>query len=135
MCGTKEENLNSTQYPTNTKINPIDIDKRIYLTKSVVVPAFGSVIARGHTESTMMMGHCLRVMTQAPYPDDANLPVGLYVLQMYTKLHDGSRTAHVILRNGTSRPIHLCQCQLVGQVVAVNLVPEAEVMPEETVQR
>ena len=115
----------------NTKINPIDIDKRIYLTKSVVVPAFGSVIARGHTESTMMMGHRLRVMTQVPYPDDdANLPVGLYILRTYTELHDGSRTAHIILRNGTSCPISLCQCRLVGQVVAANLVPEAEVTPE-----
>ena len=114
MCGAEEKNLNSTQYPTNTKINPIDIDERIYLTKSVVVLAFGSVIARGHTESTMMMGHCLRVMTQAPYPDDdANLPVGLYVLQTYSKLHDGSRMAHVVVQNGTSCPIHLCQCRLV----------------------
>ena len=131
MCDAEEKKLNSAQYPTNTKINPIDIDKRIYLTKPVEVPAFGSVIARGHTESTMMMGHRLRVMTQAPYPDDdANLPVGLYVLRTYTELHDGSRTAHIILQNGTSRPIHLCQHRLVGRVVAANLVPEAEVMPE-----
>ena len=64
------------------------------------------MIARGHTEATMMMGHQLRVMTQAPYPEDeANLPVGLYVLRSYTELHDGSRTVHVVLRNGTSRPI------------------------------
>ena len=129
-CDAEEKKLNSAQYPMNTKINPIDIDKRIYLTKPVEVPALGSVIARGHTESTMMMGHCLRVMTQAPYPDDdANLPVSLYVLRMYTKLHDGSRTAHVVLQNGTSRPIHLHR-QLVGRVVAANLVPEAKVMPE-----
>ena len=67
----------------NTKINPIDIDERIYLTKSVVVLAFGSVIARGHTESTMMMGHRLRVMTQVPYPDDdANLPVSLLEIRV-----------------------------------------------------
>ena len=80
-CDTKEKKLDSAQYPTNTKINPIDIDERIYLTKPVEVLAFGSVIAQGHTESTMMMGHRLRVMTQVLYPDDdANLPVGLYVL-------------------------------------------------------
>ena len=79
----------------------------------------------------MMMDHCLRVMTQVPYPDDdANLPVGLYVLRTYTELHDGSRTAHIILWNGTSCPIHLCQRWLVGRVVAANLVPKAEVMPE-----
>ena len=79
-CETEEKKLSNAQYPMNTKINPIDIDERIYLTKPVEVPAFGSVIARGHTESTIMMGHCLRVMTQALYPDDeANLPVSLYV--------------------------------------------------------
>ena len=105
--------------------------EKIYLTKPVEVLAFGSVFARGHTESTMMMGHRLRVMTQAQYPDDdANLPVSLYILWTYTELHEGSRMAHVILRNGTSRPIHLHQCRLVGRVVAVNLVPEAKVMPE-----
>ena len=114
-CDTEEKKWSNAQYPTNTKINPIDIDERVYLTKPVEVPAFGSVIARGHTESTMMMGHCLRVMTQAPYPDDeANLPVSLYVLRTYTELHDGSRMAHVILQNGTSRPIHLHQRWLVG---------------------
>ena len=114
-CDAEEKKLNSAQYPTNTKINPIDIYERIYLTKPVEVPAFGSVIARGHTESTMMMGHRLRVMSQVPYPDDdANLPVGLYVLRTYTELHDGSRMAHVVLRNGTSHPIHIHQRQLMG---------------------
>ena len=37
---------------------------------------------------------------------------------------------HIILWNGTSHPIDLRQCWLVGQVVAANLVPEAEVTPE-----
>ena len=130
-CDAEEKKSGSAQYLTNTKINPIDIDERIYLTKLIEVPAFRSVIARGHMESTMMMGHRLRVMTQVPYPDDdANLPVGLYVLWTYTELRDGSRMAHVILRNGMSHPIHLCQRQLVGQVVAANLVPEAKVMLE-----
>ena len=77
-----------------------------------------------------MMGHHLRVMTQVPYPDDANLPVSLYVLRTYTELHNGSRMTHIILRNGMSCPIPLCRRQLVGQVVATNLVPEAEVTPE-----
>ena len=114
-CDAEEKKLSNAQYPTNTKINPIDIDERIYLTKPVEVLAFGSVIARGHTESTMMMGHRLRVMTQVPYPDnDGNLPVGLYVLRTYTELYNGSRMAHIILQNGTSRPIHLHQRRLVG---------------------
>ena len=38
-----------------------------------------------------MMGHCLNVMMQVPYPDDkADLPNGLYVMRTYTKLKDGS---------------------------------------------
>ena len=44
-CDAEEKKWNSAQYPTNTKINPIDIDERIYLTKLVEVLAFGSVIA------------------------------------------------------------------------------------------
>ena len=120
----------NVDYPTNTKIDPTNIDEKIHLTKAVEIPAFGSVIARGHTEATMMMGHRLKVMTQVPYPeDDANLPVGLYVLRSYTELHDGSQTAHVVLRNGTSRPIKLSRGRVVGRVVAANLVPDAEVTP------
>ena len=111
------------RYPTNTKINPIDIDEKIHLTKAVEILAFGSVIAHGHTEETMTMGHRLRVMTQALYPEDeANL-------RSYTELHDGSRMAHVVLRNGTSQPICLRRGQIVGRVVAANLVPEAKVAP------
>ena len=50
----------SANYPTNTKIDPTNIDEKIHLTKAVEVPAFESVIARGHTEATMMMGHRLQ---------------------------------------------------------------------------
>ena len=69
-------------------------------------------------------------MTQVPYPEDnANLPVGLYVLRSYTELHDGNWTAHVVLQNGTSRPIKLSRGRVVGRVVAANLVRGAEVKP------
>ena len=126
MCSTEKDSAN---YPTNMKIDPLDIDELIHLTKVVEILVFGSVIARGHMEATMMMGHRLRVMTQAPYPEDeANLPVGLYVLYSYIELHDGSRTVHVVLRNGTSRPIRLSQGCMVGRVVAANLIPDAKVM-------
>ena len=51
----------------------------------------------------MMMGHCLNVMTQAPYPDDkADLPNGLYVMRMYTELKNGSWIIAVVLRNLTT---------------------------------
>ena len=94
ICSAEDDNVD---YPMNTKIDPTDIDEKIHLTKAVEIPAFGSVIARGHTEATMMMGHRLKVMTQAPYPeDDANLPVGLYVLPFLHQVTqwqpDGSRS-------------------------------------------
>ena len=92
-----------TTYPTNTNQDPTDIDEVLKLQQEVVVPAFGSEIVHGMTAETMMMGSRLKVMTQAPYPEDeAKLPVGLYVLRTYTKMKDGSRNVAVVLHNGTS---------------------------------
>ena len=49
------------------------------------------------------MGHQLNVMMQAPYSDDkADLPNGLYVMRMYTKLKDGSQSVSIVLRNLTA---------------------------------
>ena len=74
----------------------------------------------------MMMGHCLNVMTQAPYPDDkAELLNGLYVMRTYTKLKDGSCSIAVILRNLTAQLIHLVRGHIIGWVVAANIVSEA----------
>ena len=79
----------------------------------------------------MMMGEKLRVMTQAPYYDDeANLLNGLYVCRTYTELKDGSRNVNLVIRNGTSRPISMSGGRIIGQVVAANLVPEAEILVE-----
>ena len=77
------------------------------------------------------MGHCLNVMTQAPYPDNkADLPNGLYVMRTYTKLKDGSQSISVVLRNLTAQPIHLARGWVIGQMVAVNTVPEAQCSPD-----
>ena len=77
------------------------------------------------------MGHRLNIMTQAPYPDDkADLPNGLYVMRMYTKLKDGSRSVFIVLWNLTAQPIHLAQGQVMGRVVAANAVPDAQCLPD-----
>ena len=90
-------------YPTNTNQDPTDIDEVLKLHEEVVIPAFGSEIIHGMTAKTMMTGNRLKVMTQAPYPEDeAKLPVGLYVLRTYTEMKDGSWNVTVVLRNGTS---------------------------------
>ena len=56
----------------------------------------------------MTTGIKLNVMTQAPYAEDkANLPIGLYVMRNRVEMNPGSRTVHLVLRNGTSRPIKM----------------------------
>ena len=119
------------QFPTNTGQDPTDLDEVVKLAKPVVVPAFGSAIVKGITVETIITGHCLHVMTQAPYPEDeANLPIRLYVLRNYCEMKDSSRSVYLVLRNGTSWPIRLLRGWLVGRVVMVNLVPKAKASPE-----
>ena len=96
------------KFPTNTTEDPLDLDEKVLLTDKCMIPGFQSVIAHGRTQSTMMMGHRLNVMMQAPYPNDkADLPNGLYVMRTYTKLKDGSWSVFIVLQNLTTRPIHL----------------------------
>ena len=67
-------------FPTNMGTDPTDIDEVITLTEKFTLPAFASMIVKGQTKSSMMMGKKLHVMTQAPYYEDhAYLPNGLYV--------------------------------------------------------
>ena len=97
-----------TKFPTNTGNDPLDLDKTVILKGKYTIPAFSTMIAHRHTRRTFMMGHCLNVMVQPPYfEDDTNLPVGLYVQQVYTELKDGSRSLPLVLWNGTSKPIQL----------------------------
>ena len=90
-------------FPTNTMEDPSDLDEVVKLCNPVVVPAFGSSIVKGRTAETMMTTMKLNVMTQAPYSEDeANLPIGQYVLRMHCDMDPGSRTVHLVLRNGTA---------------------------------
>ena len=66
-------------------------------------------------------------MTQAPYPDNmVALPNGIYITRAYTDMKPGSHQVSVIIRNMTSRPIHLPRGKVVTHVVASNAVPNAE---------
>ena len=110
--------------PTNTGENPTDIDELVLLKNKATIPAFKSIILHCCTRRTMMMGYKLHVMTQASYPEDrANLPNGVYVVKTYTELHDGSRSVSVVLRNLTSKPVHLPAGRPVARVVAANAIP------------
>ena len=118
-------------FPTNMGANPIDVDEVITLTGKFTLPAFASMIVKGRTKNTMMMGNKLHVMTQAPYYEDhANLPNGLYVCRSYTELKDGSRNVGLVVHNGTSRPISMNGERIIGRVVTANVVPNAEPSPE-----
>ena len=109
----------------------MDLDKKVLLADRCTIPGFQSVITHGHTQKTMMMGHRLNVMMQAPYSDDkANLPNRLYVMRTYTELKDGSQSVSVVLRNLTARPIHLARGWVIDRVAAANAVSEAQCSPD-----
>ena len=79
----------------------------------------------------MMTDHRLNVMTQAPYPDDmVALQNGIYITRVYTDMKPGSCQVSVIIRNMTSRPIHLPRGKIIAHVVASNAFPDAEPSPD-----
>ena len=82
----------------------------------------------GHckTKATQMHGYKLHVMTHAPYPEDkSSLPNGVDILKTYTELKDGSRNVSMVLRNLTSKTIHLIPSRYMARIAAANEVPEA----------
>ena len=95
-------------FPMNTRQDSTDLDEVVRLSKPVVVPAFSSTIVKGLTNETIITGHRLHIMTQAPYPEDeANLSVSLYVFRNYCKMKDSSWSIYLVLWDGTSQPIRL----------------------------
>ena len=118
-------------FPTNTRRNPIDLDEKLLLKKKQVLLPFSNMMVHCKTWQTQMQGYKLHMMIHAPYPEDkSSLPNGVYVLKTYTELKDGSRNVSVVLRNLTSKTIHLASCQCIARVAAANQVPEAVPSPE-----
>ena len=118
-------------YPTNTGENPTDLDEKLLLKKKYALLPFSNTLVHCKTKETQMQGYKLHVMTHAPYPEDkANLPNGVYVLKTYTELKDGSRNVSIVLRNLTSKTVHLSAGRCVARVSAANEVPEAVPSPE-----
>ena len=119
------------KFPTNTAEDPLDLDKMVLLADRCTILGFQSVVTHGRTQKTMIMGHQLNVMTQAPYSDDkADLLNGLYIMRTYTELKDGSQSVSVVLQNLTAQPIHLARGQVIGRVATANAVPEAQCSPD-----
>ena len=113
-------------FPTNTRRNPIDLDEKLLLKKKQVLLPFSNTMVHCKTRQTQMQGYKLHVMIHAPYPEDkSGLPNGVYVLKTYTELKDGSRNVSVVLRNLTSKTIHLAPGRCVARVATANVVLEA----------
>ena len=73
-----------------------------------------------------MQGYKLHMMIHTLYPEDkSSLPNGVYVLKTYTELKYGSQNVSVVLRNLTSKTIHLAPDQCIARVAAANEIPEA----------
>ena len=118
-------------FPTNTRRNLIDLDEKLLLKKKQVLLLFSNMMVHCKTQEMQMQGYKLHVMTHAPYLEDkSSLPNGVYVLKTYTELKDGSRNVSVVLRNLTSKTIHLAPGMCVARVAAANEVPEAVPSPE-----
>ena len=118
-------------YPTNTGMDPLDLDERLVLKEKFTVPGFQTMIIHTRTQRMMMMGTKLHVIIQAPYEEDeASLPARLRVLSTYEELKDGSRNVSLVVRNDTARDIYVPVGKQIGQVVAANLVLEATPSPE-----
>ena len=118
-------------FPTNTRRNLIDLDEKLLLKKKQVLLLFSNMMVHCKTREMQMQGYKLHVMTHAPYPEDkSSLPNGVYILKTYTELKDGSRNVSVVLRNLTSKTIHLAPGRCVARVAAANEVPEAVPSPE-----
>ena len=117
--------------PTNTNQNPLDLDEKVLLKNKCTISGFESIVVRGQTHQTMMMGYRLNVMTQVPYLEDrANLPVGVYMILMYSELQDGSRTMTIVLHNLMGKPVHLQAGRVIAWVLATNVIPEGKPTPE-----
>ena len=92
--------------------------KKLLLKKKQVLLLFSNTMVHCKTQATQMHGYKLHVLTHAPYPEDkSSLPNGVYVLKTYTELKDGSRNFSVVLRNLTSRTIHLTSGRCVARIV------------------
>ena len=126
-----EEYPENCSFPTNTGKNPVELDEKLLLKKKQVLLPFSNMMMHCKTQAMQMHRYKLHVMTHAPYPEDkSSLPNSVYVLKTYTELKDGSRNVSVVLRNLTSRTIHLAHGRCVARIATANEVPEAVPSPE-----
>ena len=55
---------------------------------------------------------------------------GTYVLSTYMQLNPGSRSVAVVIRNGTSKAIHMASSRQIGRVITANTIPDPHTLPD-----
>ena len=118
-------------FPTNTRKNTVELDEKLLLKKKQVLLLFSNTMVHCKTQAMQMHGYKLHVITHTPYPEDkSSLSNGVYILITYTELKDGSQNVSVVLRNLTSKTIHLAPSRCMARIATANEVPKAVPSPE-----
>ena len=56
MVGAALEEEGATAFATNTAVNPSELDERVKLKETFIVPAFGTLVLQGRMEQTDDVG-------------------------------------------------------------------------------
>ena len=106
-----------------------NLNEAFKTTKREEIDAFSSKIIHGQIK-TMLLDNNMHVMVQTLRGGDGLcFPHSLSIMNTYTELTTRSKWVAVVVKNLTATPITLTKGIKVTQVVAVNVVPLAEVVP------
>ena len=114
---------------TNETVDLTDLNKAVKRIKREEIEAFSSKVMHSWTK-TILLGKNMHVMKQTLKGDDGPcLPHSLSVMNTYTKMTTGKEVA-VMVKNLIAAPITIIKGIKVAQVVAANMVPQEEDVPE-----
>ena len=112
---------------TNHPMNPTNLNEIMKTKRSEKIEEFSSKVILAQTMS-MFMGCNLHVMMHALCEGDKLLSHGHAVHHTYTEMMSGSKSVAVVVRNLTATPITLKKNMPLARVVAVNAVPDTQVL-------
>ena len=113
---------------TTKVLDPTEYDEVVTTKDSKMIDAFSSKIIHARTK-TAFTSVRLNEMTQALCVEEGSLPQGLMIQNSYTKMHNGSKSVAIMVRNGMAYPQTLKNKIPVARVVAANHMPEVQMWP------
>ena len=117
------------QTATNKTVSLTNLNNVVKTAKREEVDTFSSKIMQSQMK-TLLLGNNMHVMTQSPKGGDGcHLPLGLSVVNTYTKAISGSKQVAVVVKNLMAVPITIAKGIKAAQVIAANVVPPVEVSP------